>query len=322
MKEDVTTHADESGSGTGGFAFFGESTLPISDDLGGVRLRVRDGDDASCLNLNRAQSPRLLGVDPGVLSARHAFFSDKDVWQLLNQDLPAGAVPALAGDADTMIWGLEKKIGDRLTVRDENGREFEVELVGSLPMRLSVFQGTLLISEKAFTERFPSEEGWRMFLLDERVENRRYERAGLNVVSSVERLLEFYAVESTYLAMFLVLGALGLAVGSMGMGVVVLRNVQDRRAEIALLRAVGYRGDTLWKLLFIEHGLLLAAGLGVGVIASAVAMVPSLIISQSQLSAGLLSGLFLTVAGCGAVCMLAAIFISLRRLRILPGASE
>ena len=44
---DVAAHADKSWSGTGGFAFFGESTLPIHADLGGVRLRVRDGDDAS-----------------------------------------------------------------------------------------------------------------------------------------------------------------------------------------------------------------------------------------------------------------------------------
>ena len=69
-------------------------------------------------------------------------------------------------------------------------------------MRLSVFQGSLLIAEADFVEHFPSEEGWRMFLLDERVESRRYERAGLDVVPAVERLLEFYAVEATYLAMF------------------------------------------------------------------------------------------------------------------------
>jgi ABC-type lipoprotein release transport system permease subunit len=322
MKEDVAAHAEDPGSGTGGFPFFGESTLPIPDDLGGVRLRVRDGDDASCLNLNRAQSPRLLGVDPDAMSARRAFLAEEDVWQLLKQDLPGGAVPALAGDADTLMWGLEKKVGDRLSVRDERGRAFDVEIVGRLPMRLSVFQGSLLIDEQEFTERFPSEEGWRMFLLDERVENRRYERAGLDVVASVERLLEFYAVESTYLAMFLVLGALGLAVGSMGMGVVVLRNVQDRRAEIALLRAVGYRGSVLSRLLFMEHGLLLAAGLGVGVAASAVAMVPALVLSQSQLSAGFLLMLLLGVAACGAACMAAAVFASLHRAQILPDPAD
>uniref|UniRef100_UPI003565B319 ABC transporter permease n=1 Tax=Pontiella sp. TaxID=2837462 RepID=UPI003565B319 len=150
MKEDVTAHADEPWSGTGGFAFFGESTLPITDDVGDVRLRVRDGDDASCLNLNRARTPRLLGVDPSAMSGRGAFCADEDVWQLLNTRLPDGMVPALVGDSDTAMWGLEAKTGiesgDLLDYVDEAGNAFRVKLVGKLPMRLSVFQGTLLIS--------------------------------------------------------------------------------------------------------------------------------------------------------------------------------
>ena len=342
MKEDLAAHADEHWSGTGGFKWFGESTLPITDDLGGVRIRVRDGDEAGCLNLNRAQSPRILGVNPDALSDRNAFFEDEDIWQLLKQDLPGGAVPALAGDADTMMWGLEKKPGDRMTVRDGNGREFEIELVGSLPMRLSVFQGSLLIAEEQFAERFPSEEGWRMFLWSDKCRvsgvegeegepkfqvssfkfSRKYERAGLVVVPSVERLLEFYSVESTYLAMFLVLGALGLAVGSMGMGVVVLRNVQDRQAELAVLRAVGYRNGTLRNVLFIEHGLLLAAGLGVGVLSAAVAMVPALAFSQSRMPVGFMSVLFLAVIGLGALCAFVAVTVSMRRAQGLPGSSD
>jgi len=322
MKEDVAAHANEPGSGTGGFAWFGESTLPIFDDLGGIRLRVRDGDDASCLNLNRAQSPRVLGVDPDAMSARKAFLANEDVWQLLKEELPDGVVPALVGDVDTAMWGLEAKTGIEqghvLDYRDEAGRLFKVKLVGRLPMRLSVFQGTILIAEKQFVEKFPAEDGYRMFLMgsESPIQRsgfvRKYERAGLDVIPAVDRLLEFYAVESTYLAMFMVLGALGLAVGSMGMGVVVLRNVQDRRAEMALLRATGYRSAVLWKLLAMEHGLLLAAGLAVGIVASVVAMVPALLISTSQVSFGSLLGLLGVVAGCGIICMVIAIHISLR----------
>ncbi len=316
MKEDVTAHADEAWSGTGGFNWFGESTLPINDPLGDIRLRVRDGDDASCLNLNRARVPRLLGVDPGAMSARNAFFAKEDVWHLLKEELPDGAVPALVGDTDTAMWGLEAKTGiekgDVLGYHDEAGRSFNIKLVGTLPMRLSVFQGTILIAEERFVEKFPSEDGYRMFLMDTPVESRLYDRAGLDVAPAAERLMEFYAVESTYLTMFLVLGALGLAVGSMGMGVVVLRNVQDRRAEIALLRAVGYRTVTLRKLLAIEHGILLVAGLVVGMLASAVAMVPALIVTLSRLPYGLLLGLLCAVGGCGVICMMLAINIALR----------
>ena len=320
MKEDVTAHADQPWSGTGGFRWFGESTLPVTDNPGGVRLRVRDGDDAGCLNLNRARSPRLLGVDPDVMSRRKAFLAGDDVWQLLKLELPDGAVPALAGDADTAMWGLEAKTGVEqgalLDYRDEAGNVFKVKLVGRLPMRLSVFQGTLLMAEQRFVEKFPGEAGYRMFLFDDQAGGtaaaKKYARDGMDVVPATQRLMEFYAVESTYLAMFLLLGALGLAVGSMGMGVAVLRNVQDRRTEIALLRAVGYRSRTLRKMLFIEHGLLFAAGLGVGVIASAVAMVPALVISTSQVSALFLFGLLAAVGICGAVCMIAAVSVSLR----------
>jgi putative ABC transport system permease protein len=79
-------------SGTGRFALIGESSLPVSQDLNTtagleffglgiedleavsfVPFRVREGDDASCLNLNRAQQPRLLGVDPELLARREAF---------------------------------------------------------------------------------------------------------------------------------------------------------------------------------------------------------------------------------------------------------
>jgi len=316
MKEDVAAHADEPGSGTGGFAWFGESTLPIGDELGGVRLRVRDGDDASCLNLNRAQSPRLLGVDPDAMSDRKAFLADEDIWKLLKLELPDGAVPALVGDADTAMWGLAAKTGaekgDLLDYVDGAGNAFKVKLVGVLPMRLSVFQGSILVAEERFVERFPGEEGYRMFLLDKPAGSRRYERAGLDVAPSVDRLMEFYAVESTYLSMFLVLGALGLAVGSLGVGVVVLRNVQDRRAEIALLGAVGYSSAIVRRLVFMEHGLLLVAGIGVGILASVVAMVPALFIAKSQVSPGFMAGWLAVVAGCGFGCMAIAINLSLK----------
>ena len=95
-KLDARTTRQRRGSGTGGFAFIGESALPIVQDLNtkagreffaldennlarrfrSSPFRVHDGDDASCLNLNRAQTPRLLGVDPDAICnpAAHSHF--------------------------------------------------------------------------------------------------------------------------------------------------------------------------------------------------------------------------------------------------------
>ncbi|MDD4870259.1 MAG: ABC transporter permease [Kiritimatiellae bacterium] len=311
MQEDIGADAVKRSSGTGGFALFGESSFPIQMDLNSVEgrkkvklereqdlknveivsLKVRDGDDASCLNLNRAQSPRLIGVDPQEFVKRKAFMAPdnrEQNWKLLAEQLPDGVVPGLAGDSNTAMWGLKKKVGrekgDTLTYRDERGELFKVKLVGSLPMRLSVFQGSILIPAGSFTAKYPSENGYRMFLFDVPWGTERnvmellagkLGKFGVNISTTVERLKEFYSVESTYMAMFLVLGGLGLLLGSAGMGIVVLRNILERRNELALFKAVGYSDANVRRVVLTEHWLILAMGLMTGVVSSLAAMWPS-----------------------------------------------
>ena len=314
MQQDLAATAHERWSGTGGFALFGESTLPAPDALETgkgseafgiqrddalaqarfVSLKVRDGDDASCFNLNRAQAPRLVGVDPDAFLSRKAFVSkgaaNGAAWSLLGMTLPEGVVPGLAGDANTAMWNLHKKVGpekgDEIVYTDERGRRFRVKLVGSLPMPLSVFQGTVLISQSHFEERYPSEAGYRMFLVDvsqganvalvQQALTRRMERAGLDVSTALARLQEFHGVEATYLNMFLVLGGLGIVLGTLGLGVVVMRNMLERRPELAILRCVGFSRQRIIWMVLAEHWLLLVMGLGCGVISAGVAICPSL----------------------------------------------
>ena len=73
---------------------------------------------------------------------------------------------------------------------------------------------------------------------------------------------------------FYVLAALVLV---SGMGVVVLRNVLERRGELGLLLAVGFRRRLLQRLVLSEHGVLLGLGLGIGMVAAAVSVLPALL---------------------------------------------
>ncbi len=45
----------------------------IEGELSFVQMRLADGDDASCLNLNRIVTPRVLGLDPAALKGRFSF---------------------------------------------------------------------------------------------------------------------------------------------------------------------------------------------------------------------------------------------------------
>jgi len=337
MQEDMVAHADNRTSGTGGFALLADATFPLLEDpasaiddssISTTAIKVRDGDDASCLNLNQAQTPRLLGVNVDELAERGAFVSEGDVdtWALLNSELPDGVVPALVGDANTALWTLKKKTGvekgDILIYKDEAGNEVKIKLVGQLPMRLSVFQGSLLISQDAFTRLFPSEDGHRMFLIDAPEDKtsdviatfgRKYDRFGLDTIPAVERVLEFYAVESTYLAMFLVLGGLGLAIGSIGMAVVVLRNLFERRGELAMLQALGFSRAPVYRALFSEYGTLMFAGLVIGGVSAIVSMIPALLSANTDVAFGTQAQLAILVLVTCSACMGLAILVGFRK---------
>jgi ABC-type antimicrobial peptide transport system permease subunit len=60
------------------------------------------------------------------------------------------------------------------------------------------------------------------------------------------------------------------------LGIVVLRNVLERRSELALLQAVGFRRGDLQRLVLSEHWLLVVLGLGLGGGAAVLAIWPAL----------------------------------------------
>ena len=306
-RRDPRRDAHSRGAGTGGFALFGDTTMPVyrdlnaargveaygidAADLDGVRfvaMRVRDGDDASCLNLNRVQTPRLVGVHPEAFAVRGAFTftaaAAEASWRLLDGDFGRGVVPAVA-DAATITWALGKTVGDTLAYVDERGNAFQVKIVGAVAS--SLLQGPLIISERHFTERFPSESGYRMFLVDvdggeERVQAvamllmRQLSDVGLALVPAWEKLAVYDVVENTYLSIFQALGGLGLILGSVALGIVVLRNVLERRGELGLLRAVGYSRRSLVMLVLCEHWVLVLLGIGCGAGAAVLAVLPAL----------------------------------------------
>ena len=106
-------------------------------------------------NLNRAQAPRLLGVDPEALRSRKAFTfvrpphggTPEELWMQLACDYDDDTVLCV-GDEPTAVWGLDKGLGDELPYADERGRQFKLRLAAVLGG--SILQGSLLISEKAF----------------------------------------------------------------------------------------------------------------------------------------------------------------------------
>jgi ABC-type antimicrobial peptide transport system permease subunit len=82
---------------------------------------------------------------------------------------------------------------------------------------------------------------------------------------------------------------------------VVMRNVLERRGEMALLRAVGFSRGALERLIVWEHWGLLALGLGCGVTAALVAVAPALASPGAPVPTWSLALVVLGVAASGLV---------------------
>jgi len=310
-------------SGTGGFPLLAESQWPIyqnldskdgraalninEDAVRGMRaaaFRVRPGEDVSCLNLYQPTRPKIVGVPPAFRAEGRFQVSPDDAWSRLGSQLPAGVVPAMV-DINTMLYVLHKKVGD--TIEIPHGVEpIRLQIVGTLSG--SLFQSEILIAEEPFLRLFPEEQGYRLYLLEASeamwgMVTTTLEEAlsdsGFDVTPAADRLAQFHRVENTYLSTFQALGALGLLLGTMGLAAVLLRNVLERRRELALLRAVGYSTGEVMRVIFVENSALLAAGLFIGTLCALLAVSPALAQRAHTLPIGSLALLLLVVAAVG-----------------------
>ncbi len=341
-------HTDRA-SGTGGYPLMAESLLPIVLDLSSddgqaelgissfdddlfaaatyARFRVRPGEDASCLNLYQAKNPKLLAPEPAfVADGRFTFgrtMADTDAeaanpWLLLDRQFDDGAVPAIA-DATSLAYALHLAVGDDFILNRDSDNPITLRIVAALTD--SIFQGELIIGERPFVRLFPEHEGYRFFLIDAPADDTagvtaaledRLADYGFDVTLASDRLAAFHRVNNTYLATFQTLGALGLLLGTFGLGAVLLRNVLERRRELALLRAVGYGARDLSWMVLVENGLLLFGGLAAGAICALVAIAPAFLERGGQFPIVSLGGLLLAVAAAGLVSSLAATIVAVR----------
>ena len=328
-------HRGASAEGAGGFPLLASSELPVVQDLStpsgqaalgippltGVRIvpfRLRPGDDASCLNLYRPRNPRILA--PPAWFLRSAGFSFQasmvgtgNPWLQLESRQPDGAVPAIA-DANSMTYSLHRKLGEQFAV---DGIRFRIVAA----LRDSLFQSELLISEANFLRCYPDAEGFRFFLLSAprgeadgvtRTLEQSLSGYGFDVQPSQSRLAVFHRVENTYLSAFRALGGLGLMLGVVGLAAVLMRNALERRRELALLRAVGYRPGHIAAMAMVENLFLLAMGLATGSLCAALAVAPVVAARGGRISAASLGILLGIVLAVGVAASSAAVAAAIR----------
>jgi ABC-type lipoprotein release transport system permease subunit len=293
-------------SGVGGYQVFVETELAVAygtaasaDDPLNLAaavesakwepFRLLPGDDASCLNLYAPANPRIVSPRDEFLRAGRFDFQGslaatdaerENPWLLLLRAEPDGAVPVIA-DANSMAYVLHRALGEDIVIT-RDGREVRLRLVAAL--RDSLFQSELVMGRANFQSLFPDQGGHRVFLIETSPDRAESAVAGVedalaeygaDAMPAAERLAAFHRVENTYLTTFQTLGGLGLLLGTVGLATVLLRNALERRRELALLGAVGFRSGHFGTMVLAENVVLLAVGLLAGAAAASVAIAPA-----------------------------------------------
>jgi hypothetical protein len=279
------------------------------------------------VNLYAPQEPKILGARRDFLSdPRFSFQSSlasnerekNNPWLLLESSPGDPAIPAIA-DANTIQYILHLSLGSEITVRGSHGKPVRLRLVAAL--RDSIFQGELLISESNFLRAFPDYQGYRFFLIDAPHQDagpmatqlqEALSEPGLIVESSQERLRAYHRVENTYLSTFQSLGALGLILGTLGLAAILLRNVFERRKELALLRAVGYRKRVLSGIIVSENTFLMFWGLAAGTVCAFIAIIPALQSRGASFPFAAVGLVLIVVIAAGLVSSIFAVIAALR----------
>ncbi|HZH91612.1 MAG TPA: ABC transporter permease, partial [Pyrinomonadaceae bacterium] len=342
-------------NGTGGYTLLAETLLPLAHDPNDAagrealnlsageetaalaattfaRFRLRPGDDASCLNLYQPREPRILAPAPDFIRENRFTFAASlaatdaeraNPWLLVEKDLPDGAIPVIA-DANSLAYVLHRKLGEEIVLNEGTDQAIRLRFVAALSD--SLFQSELLMSERNFLHAFPEAQGYRFFLLDTppltkadvaALLESRLSDFGFDATGAGERLAEFHRVENTYLSTFQTLGGLGTILGTLGLATVLLRNVLERRRELALLRAVGYNARHLALMVVAENALLLFCGLLTGVVCALLAIAPAFYARGGRLPTASLAALLAAVAVAGLAASLVAT-VAVLRSPLLP----
>jgi hypothetical protein len=346
MRQGTIADAGDHRSGTGGYQLIVQADVPLLSDLNtpkgreqlGFRqpdapvwkdvrftsLRRWAGQDASCLNLTRPTSPTILGVSQGMIAQQRFSFAGttervENPWTLLERS-PDDDIPMIA-DAETARYILKLGLGEALPIADQDGRTRRLRLVAML--KGSIFQSEVLIGESNFKRLFPAQSGAGVVLAEasggnvtdlQRALADELEPFAVTIDRTADRLAAYQRVANTYLSTFQTLGSLGLLLGTIGLAVVLLRGLFERRAELALLAAIGFQPAARLGLIVGENAALLLTGLAAGTSCALVAVLPRALSSGQGIQMGGLAVALAAVLITGLVVLASAAWIGGRNI--------
>ncbi len=239
----------------------------------------------TCSNLNARYPPRDMGMPEGTLEditvgfRSSAVGGTRETWMSLLEPTAGGRTPIVV-DYNTLVWIYGGELGDVYKVTGDDGRTYELEVVGV--MEGSIFAGSFVMALPSIELIYPDSAAYTYFLFETQGDNsdalvamleRENAAYGLDARTTSQMVRDSLGYELSFLRLFQAYLALGLVVGALGLGALASREVRVRRREIGAMRALGWSRTGVGLVFLAEQLWVAIAGLAAGIAGAAVAVV-------------------------------------------------
>jgi len=241
----------------------------------------------------------LLGVDDTFVSAQvlplqyraAGYATDHDVWNAIGTGRGNFAIiPATMTDPDATGFGDGQSGDDILDLPSRYTKDgfapfvlnlrnratgilTPVTVIGQMKESEGTFWQGMVLHEDIVVGAFPDAKGQQIFLeLAEGTDANAYARSVESVLvqvqaDSLQQLMDDNNSQArTFLELFQGFLGLGLLVGIAALGVISLRAVVERRQQIGMLRAIGYKRGMVQLSFLVEAGFIALSGIVIGLV--------------------------------------------------------
>ncbi|MFW3145779.1 MAG: ABC transporter permease [Thermoplasmatota archaeon] len=206
------------------------------------------------------------------LSMLEGYDSSEELWKAVHDDPTLVILDNYFNNVET--WGPgyafeEMGIvpGDEISFRLMDGRTLNLTVAGILEE--FIFPG-IFVSKEVMQEEIGSiGSGAYIFSLKDGADDVEVARTiekelGINMIILEDEVAKFTEIMEQFFDLFMAYMGLGLVVGIAGLGIITLRAVHERRQEIGMMRAIGFRRQGVTNSFIMEASFICIVGILIG----------------------------------------------------------
>jgi len=228
---------------------------------------------------NESKYYAMIGIDDNFINQNEFEFAklekgyknEKEAWNAIKENSDFVIIDSsVIGNEFGPPSPFTLKIGDTIEIQDKNNEVIEKKIIGIIDT--IVIQGIFsykdfVIEEFDFTTSnyfmIGVKDGVNVVKTAKNIESN-FLINGIQVIAVKSMVLQAISTLNQFFSLFDAFMGLGLIIGIAGLGIITIRSVHERRQEIGMMRAIGFKKNMIQSSFLIETAIVAAIGIIIG----------------------------------------------------------